>query len=146
LACLDSKQDVKGTQFPIEDSEKKFNNRICSVEANGKGEYLRGVSLEHIAAIKRLQPFNGCKWTKRLSAISNPDKHRELSFLERPLSIAVQITATEAPTIEHAINMNNIKGFEIVFRDGTPIIETLEQLILDVTKTLADFKPEFKRR
>jgi len=139
LACFDSKQDVKRTQFPIERSEKAFERR--------KGKYLRGVSPEHVAAIKRLQPFNGCDWTKRLNAISNPDKHRKLSFLERPIRIAVQITSTEASIAEHTMNMNDIKGFEIVFRDSSlSVIETLEQLILKVVETLADFKPEFKRR
>jgi len=146
LACFDSKQEVEGTQFPIEDSEKKFDYRICGIEVNGKGRYLKGVSLEHVAAIKRLQPFNGCEWTKRLRVISNPDKHRKLSFIEHSISVAVQITSTDASIIEHPMNMNHIKGFEIVFRDGTPVIETLEQLMLKVRQTLDSFKPEFKRR
>jgi hypothetical protein len=146
LACFDSKQEVEGTQFPIEDFEEKFNNRVCDVEAKGKSKYLRGVSPEHVAAIKRLQPFNGCEWTKRLRIISNPDKHRKLSFLEHSISVAVQITSTEASIIEHPMNMNHIKGFEIVFRDGTPVIETLEQLMLKVRQTLDSFKPEFERR
>lgn len=146
LACFDSKQEIDGTQFPIEDSEENFSKRICSVEAKGKGKYLRGVSPEHIAVIKRLQPFNRCKWTKRLRTISNPDKHRKLSFLEHSISVAVQITDTEASTTEHPMNMNHIKGFEIVFRDGTPVIETLEQLMLKVRQTLDSFKSEFERR
>lgn len=146
LACFDSKQEVEGTQFPIEDSEIKFNKRIGNVTAKGKGVYLRGVSPEHVAAIKRLQPFNRCEWTKRLRLISNPDKHRELTFLEHSISVAVQITSTEASAIEHPMNMNHIKGFEIVFRDGTPVIETLEQLMLKVRQTIDSFKSEFKRR
>jgi hypothetical protein len=32
---------------------------------------------------------------------------------------------------------------EILFADGTPVMESLDKLILNVRQTLADFHPEF---
>lgn len=34
---------------------------------------------------------------------------------------------------------------EILFENGLPIVDTLEEIKSGVTETLADFKPEFKR-
>jgi hypothetical protein len=145
LACFDSKQDVEGTQFPIEDSEIQFNKRIGSIAGKGRGVYLRGVSPEHIAAIKRLQPFNGCEWTERLRFISNPDKHRRLTLLDHSISVIVQVTSTETSVVKNPMNVNHTKAVDIVFKDGTPVIETLEQLMLKVRQTIDSFKPEFER-
>ena len=77
LACFDSKQVAEGTQFPIEDSEETFNKaRIGKIDdKRRKGVYLRGVNDVHVAAIKQLQPCDGCQWTRYLRTISNPDKH-----------------------------------------------------------------------
>jgi hypothetical protein len=73
LAKLDSGAAQDFTQFPIEDTKKGFKGRINT--------YLKGVSTAHVACIAKLQPCMGCGWTKVLSFISNPDKHRELRLL-----------------------------------------------------------------
>ena len=71
LALANSRVRQNGTQFPIDDTEKRFVKHV-------KEGWLRGVSTDHVEAIKQLQPYNGCAWTKSLREISNPDKHREL--------------------------------------------------------------------
>jgi len=44
------------------------------------------------------------------------------------------------------VNVKDIFSFEVIFQDGTPVIETLEQFVFDVIETLDSFKPEFERR
>lgn len=72
LARLDFGQVQNGTQFPIEDRPKNF--------AGNGHRRLVGLNARHIAAMEPLQPYNGCNWTRLLRDISNPDKHRSLSF------------------------------------------------------------------
>ena len=146
LACFDSKQEIERTQFPIEDSPKKFDDRICTIEAKGRGKYLRGVSPEHITAIRRLQPFNKCQWTGQLRDISNPDKHRRLTTVDSPLVVGSEVDSTEALSAGLSVNVKDVSSFEVIFRDGTPVIETLQQFIFSVIETLDSFKPEFKQR
>ena len=146
LACFDSKQEVEGTQFPIENAPKTFDTRICDIKDTRRGKYLRGVSPEHITAIERLQPFNDCQWTERLRDISNPDKHRRLTLVDSPIVVGSEVDSTEALLANQSVNVKDIFSFEVIFQDGTPVIETLEQFVFDVIETLDSFKPEFKRR
>jgi hypothetical protein len=144
LACFDSRQEIEGTQFPIEDSPEKFNNRICSTEANGKGKFLKGVSPEHIMAIRRLQPFNGCQWTRQLRDISNPDKHRRLAVVDSPIAVGSEVDRIEALLADQSVNVKDVSCFDVVFRDGTSVMETLEQFRFKAIETLDSLKPEFK--
>lgn len=146
LACFDSKQEVEKTQFPIENFPETFNRRICSVEAKGRNKYLRGVSSEHVTAIKRLQPFDGCQWTRWLRDISNPDKHRRLTVMDSPIVVGSEVSGTEALISDQSVNVKDIFSFEVIFQDGTPVVETLEQFVFKVIETLDSFKPEFERR
>jgi len=59
LAVLDSGSDEKGTQFPILDAAKDFAGR-------GK-TMLKGLNAAHVAAIERLQPYQGCRSSSRES-------------------------------------------------------------------------------
>jgi len=147
LACFDSKQEVEGTQFPIENSPETFDTRVRDIKGKRRNKkYLKGVSPEHVTAIKRLQPFNGCQWTERLRDISNPDKHRRLTVVDSPIVVGSEVDSAEALLANQSVNVKDIFSFEVIFRDGMPVIETLEQLILKVVETLDSFKPEFKRR
>ena len=145
LARFDAKHEIEGTQFPIEDSAKRFEDRICTVEDKQRGRYLRGVSSEHTIAIKKLQPFNGCHWTRQLRDISNPDKHRRLTVVDSPVVVGSEVDATEALSADRSLNVTDICSFEVIFQDGTPVIETLEQFLFRVVETLDGFKPEFKQ-
>jgi hypothetical protein len=71
LAKLDSGVPQEGTQFPIIDMKRDFDSR--------KGRWLKGLNDAHVAAIERLQPYAGCRWTKAFRDLSNRDKHREFA-------------------------------------------------------------------
>lgn len=154
LAILDSGSVQSGTQFPIEDAPTGFQGRRKS--------FLKGVSDSHTASIERLQPYNGVDWTRRLRAVSNPDKHRHLTMQQHNSGVA--LTSGYDPAQVHPAP--GVKGlfilfmvpdpksptpmhvqfhitFFIAFDDGMPIIETLEQMQTEVANTLANFKPEF---
>ena len=135
LARIDSGNIVNGTQFPIEDSENVFRGRRKS--------FLKGLSDEHIATIESLQPCNGCNWTQLLRDLSNPDKHRYLTIICNPVVISPSPGSTEAIIAGKPVNVKNDVSLRITLRDGTPIIDTLQQLKLKVAQTLDTFKPEF---
>ena len=137
LARLDSPgKTPKGTQFPIESKEEGFKRR--------RKNFLKGVSLKHIAAIKKLQPFNGCDWTKLLRDVSNPDKHELLTRTGSPLVISPLPGGTERILAGEPMNMKGGISVQITFSNGLPVIENLEELQAQVTETLAAFKPEFE--
>ncbi len=149
LAKHDSGSPQVGIQFPIEDDPQRFArrknpaDRICT---------LRGIDPTHIAAIERLQPYNGCEWTRRLRDISNPDRHRELT---------ATVGYTHSRALVQAVPFNNRRPerrargagqevyvqfpvtLSVLLADGTPVIQTLEEIQFQVAETLQAFKPEF---
>ena len=137
------------TQFPIEDSPKKFQGRR-------KG-YLQGLNERHVAMIESLQPYSGAEWTRTLRELSNPDKHREFTQNRGALEFWVLISGediefdtlpspiqrAEHPRTREQVDLKvHITG-SIAFLDGSPVIETLAKLILKVSETLEAFKSEF---
>ena len=144
--------EVSGTQFPIEDTEEGFQGR--------RKTYLRALSDAQVDVIKRLQPCEGCSWTRRLRDLCNPDKHR------RPIVVAhlshggTQVSAgapgefekrvggrvyrTHGPEGEPMdVHVAYVRGTFIEFVDGTSVVDTVEQLIVHVGNTLDTFAPEF---
>jgi hypothetical protein len=150
LAQLDSEQVQNGTQFPIEDSPKNF-------AGNGQRR-LVGLNGRHIAAIEALQAYNGCNWTRRLRDISNPDKHRSLSFAQggfelevypaadrlRFLNLPGKVSSARHPVTGVETHVQTNLTLEIQFSDGTPVIHTLEEIKVRVAATLEAFKADFK--
>ncbi len=134
LACFDSKSDVKNTQFVIVDSEEDFKRNQW---------HLNGLIGEHIVIIEKLQPYKGCDWTKLLREISNPDKHKRLTAVKHPVALRVESSNTQAILDGRQVDKDSYASVQITFSDGTPVIESLEQLVLHVTRTLDIFKPEF---
>jgi hypothetical protein len=151
LAKLDSGVEQSGTQFPIMDAEQDFEGR-------GKGAFLKGVNLIHVARIERLQPYTGCNWTRNLRDTSNPDKHRHF------LKMKGDVTATVHSSLDRSTDLSRIIGYErnaphptlgpvkvkvhlatsLAFTDGTPVTETLEEIKSEVASTLRYFKSEFR--
>lgn len=156
LAFSDSGCVQDGTQFPIDDTPKKFAGNIPT--------RLKGLSAAHVAAIERLQPYNGCNWPKVLRTLSNPDKHRELtprggSFVievvpdgfepsfpppmrtkrraKRPDGIDVEVELIAS--IQVTIPVAEFESVPI----GDFAEETLEKLLSEVRDLLERFKPEF---
>ncbi|SRR6266498_1190510 len=148
LAKLDSGVSQDGTQFPIEDAPKGFAHRI-------KTGRLKGINPAHVAIIEGLQPYKGCEWTKALREVSNPDKHRELAVIKGDV-VGMLYTPRdpEFPTLDLPIrsarhplvgkvDMKFDHAVTVQFREGMPVMETLEEIKLQVADTLTAFKPEF---
>jgi len=150
LAILDSGSPQDGTQFPIMDAPKDFAGR-------GKTAYLKGINAAHVACIERLQPYNGCNWTRRLRDCSNADKHRHFvpsggnsrvtvhSSLERSDLARIHgfERKTPHPVTGRDVNMKVHIAGEVAFADGTLIGETIEEIKTRVANTIRYFKPEF---
>lgn len=152
LAFLDSKRTRTGTQFPIEKNKEDFKRRSRT--------YLKGVNVPHRAHIATLQPYSRCDWTKTLARLSNADKHRELTIVAHEIS--GQLLRTTGPVGSFADSTHGFVGRakladgtevdmhvdfrlqrSVTFLDGTPVVETLEQLAAGVAETLDFFKPDF---
>ncbi|HEY33431.1 MAG TPA: hypothetical protein G4O10_10065 [Dehalococcoidia bacterium] len=135
LARYDSKSVVEKTQFVIVDSEKDFKRQKW---------HLRGLTGEHIAMLERLQPYNGCNWTKLIETLSNPDKHKTLTAIRHYTGIRLDGSHENVIISGKKVDVDSYATIKITFNDGTPVIEGLEQLVLDVTNTLKLFNSEFK--
>jgi hypothetical protein len=150
LAVLDSGSDQKGTQFPILDAAKDFAGR-------GK-TMLKGLNAAHVAAIERLQPYQGCHWTGRLRDLSNMDKHRHIvpgggimkatvhSGLSTDLSRIRGAFDRKAkhPLTGEEVDVKVHIASEILFSDGSPVIQPLYEIKARIADTLRQFEPEFK--
>lgn len=145
LAWLNSGPDPeRKTQFPIENSPKGFKGR--------RNTFLKGVSDAHVAAIERLQPYNGVDWLANLRTLSNLDKHNVLAvaagvFAHAP--IAVGLSDEEAMALGGFRKPGEVGMYYklptlITFEDGTPVIEVLELLKTETRAVLEAFKPEFE--
>ena len=144
LAFFDSGSIQKGTQFPIEDTEKRWN--IAAYGSSKRRPLLEGLNKGHKTAIKGLQPCCGCEWTGTLRRISNPDKHRTLTVVRPQKGIWFGETMGGTPhvlsTSSESVDVDIEVTFQVQFDDGTPVIETLEVLHSKVTSVLDSFKPE----
>jgi hypothetical protein len=85
------------TQFLIEDEPKVFESRIAT--------RLEGLSDEHIALIRQLQPCHGCNWTRTLRDLNDWQKHNDVIELISIGSARTHIShfaiQTDAPRTHH---------------------------------------------
>jgi hypothetical protein len=146
LAWFDSGPDIeRKTQFPIEDRPQGFSGR--------RNSFLKGVSDEHVAAIERLQPYNGGLWLANLRTLSNLDKHNVLAVAAGiqghgivPVGLSDE-HAKAAGGFRKPGDMGMYYKFPIAitFPDGAPVIEILQLLKTEMRSVLEAFKPEFER-
>jgi hypothetical protein len=159
LAALDSKSIQENTQFPICDTERKFDD--------ARKRHLAGVSSQHVLAIEEYQPYRNCQWTRTLRDISNPDKHRELTLCEERMSGDFTIRVGTPERIEWDASNNTVPtsvpvggtidvganehvriegliSLYIEFADGLRVIDTLKELKASVAALLDRFDPEFR--
>jgi len=137
LAEHDSGKKITGTQFPIVGSPKAFKKR--------RKTYLRGVNTAHVAAIEKLQPYKGCQWTEPLARMSNLDKHNELVTVTHDCLVTTEVS-TESPADSEIVQASVKVYLQPILRitlGNLPVIETLETIQSQVTKTLDAFEPEF---
>jgi hypothetical protein len=133
IAQVDSgKPPGRLVQFPIEDKPEIFDQH--------RTIYLEGVSDEHVALFKQLQPCYGCNWIKNLRDLSNIHKHQGLIVAMMVASGIRNNNSTQTfATGSNKMKMKFESMFEVTLEDGTPIIKTLEILQLCVTDVLDQF-------
>ena len=152
LSVLDSGKGQERSQFPIESSPNNWKQRL--------GDWLSKLNGPHQAAIKLLQPFDGCQWTAVLRDISNPDKHRHLTIIDPKLAGAVThlrakvidgrlIFAIQA--VSDSVNQAmDVKAHGLLFADAESpkdrllVIETLHLLQKQVADVIEAFDPDFQ--
>lgn len=138
------------TQFPIVDSRDKFR-------AWEKKHRRKGMKPAHTAMFEPLQPYKGFNWTALLGEFSNKDKHREFPVLRGIVTgmfyssdstpeferLNLPVFSTVNPTTGKEVQVKfNLAG-SVSYRDGPPIMESLEKIKAAVAETLEAFKPEF---
>jgi hypothetical protein len=134
---------VEGTRFPLDDSLRVFSGRKNGtyLDANGKrrgcARFLRSVPDEHVQRIGELQPASGCRWTKLLRDVSNPDRHRGLVGI-RPEAVP------HTRLIPTADRVRIDYQADYFFRDGNdPVLDSLQELRDQVATTIDSFRSAF---
>lgn len=145
LARIGVGKPVAGTQFPIEETQAKFNSRISGKNAKGEPvpQHLKGVPPGAIRLIAQLQPFAGCRWTRELRDLSNPDKHRHLSSLRSNLAGKIneaEMVDFDPETLRGSLRIRFDAEVEVFFADDRPVLETLQDLCREVDATVQMFK------
>jgi hypothetical protein len=148
LAILDSGAEQSGTQFPIMDAKEDFVR-------DAERRCLKGINPSHVAVIERLQPYKGCNWTRLLRECSNPDKHRHFmpsggnvtarvfTSLEYDLGQICGYPRTAPHAVYGTVDVKVHVTGNITFPDGTPVIESFEEIEREIANTLVAFKPDF---
>lgn len=135
LAWLDSGQVQEGTQFPIDKSQTEFK-RSCK-------RFLAGVNPTHCDWIEQFQPYNGCKWTPLLQALSNPDKHKQLTHVRKYVSSTQRAVKPPVQTETGMTVDVEDKMVASITIQGVGVENALRTLHEEVGKVLALFDPEF---
>jgi hypothetical protein len=131
LARHDANAPQKDTQFPIVDTPEKFRSQ--------RAKRLKGVNDRHVGMIGRLQPYNGCDWTRALREISNRGKHREFVTMRGMAagmayvstdpeygSLALPILRVQHPTAGEMVEVKVDLSYAVHFADGRPVMEMVE--------------------
>jgi hypothetical protein len=140
LAVLHKVPKTRNPQFPIEDSPEKFTKYVR--------KSLKGFSAPHIAAIQKLQPCEGCDWTKCLRRLSNVHKHSKLVLIEHDSEVILEFgepvdDPANPGSLIRPMNVQFKPTLTISLGDGLPVVETLEVIKTQVAYTLDAFNPEF---
>lgn len=152
LAVLGKREEVFGSQFPIEDSRDMFEGRITGKHPGTKkkvAHYLRYVPDGAIELIRVLQPCYGCGWTAQLRDLSNPDKHRTLSALSSRGEWYADVGGVATTETDEGTTIEIGGHFQVAItfgRGGPDALDTLELLEREVRETVALFKRGFDMR
>ncbi len=148
------------TQFSICKSPNDFRSGIK--------RDLEGLLSQDVAAIERLQPYNGGKWLWRLKELAETHKHRtQISIQSRMTqehysrdftlqeveanpeafttlpSVAAALMSGVIYPVPKTVQVNASLTEEVRFSDGSPIIDTLEVLQAQVASIIDLFDPLF---
>ena len=143
-------EHVEKTQFPIDDHDWQFEAHRTGKWPDGKKapHYLKKVPDAAIPLLRKLQPFEGCEWTRTLRSLSNPDKHQHLSNL-RSRGDWIQDGEIEITEGDDGLT-GHIEGHfvvEVWFREtGSDVVDTLQLLEREVRAVIDLFKAAFDVR
>jgi hypothetical protein len=103
-----------------------------------------------VAAIKRLQPFDGCTWTRIIRDGSNQDKHWALNVTSTAHSgwfeFDPPISSADAQAFaEGKVNVKHTPTIDVTFANGPSVRQTLESLESEVRAVLEVFELDFER-
>jgi hypothetical protein len=153
LARHDSGEFQDGTQFIVEDVKFDAHNPKRGFDARAK-VYLKGISDDHVRRLEEFQPYMGCKWTKTLVQISNPDKHRQLTPIKDlgGRTIQMELGAIASPRKDgkrlptgQTLHLDPRQAIRIQLPHGNvAVLVTLYDLKTAVTETIGSFKSEFR--
>jgi hypothetical protein len=135
-------------QFPLDDSPKVFEGRRHTM--------LKGLREDHIALVKRYQPYKGCDWSRTLRDFSNSDKHRQVTMLAGAFNTyegeyfvslseipeAIRERARAASPDEMDVGL--YATLDVTLMDGSPLAETLQELQTQIGQLLLRFRREFE--
>jgi len=158
LAWHDSGQEPTGTwarqlQFPVFEEPEMFERRC--------GKMLKGLSDAHVSMIHEYQPAAGCDWLRFLVSLSDSDKHRHLSLLVASFDFEGDSEGTwvssrnPRPGAEpngeglyaiEDLDMKDEATLDLVFPDGNPVAEGMNDLAEEAWELLLRFGREFKLR
>jgi len=154
LVYLDGGKVKNGTKFPIEDNADGWQFYFLSPKSAGGSKrrrrklWLPILTPGHQAAIKALQPFDGCRWTYVLRSISNPDKHRNLIVTDAQVAARITTNASVEdfaipPMPDSTVYVEGHVSAIVAFKDRSPVIETLKELQKEVASVLTSFNRDF---
>lgn len=143
LFYLDTGKTKNTTKFLIEDSKQAWDSHFPDPGMSAKQRsrlWLHLLTPAHQAALKRLQPVFGCKWSAALRDLSNPDKHRRLV---RALARET-LTGSDAMTVRGPVMVNFNVTVEVKFEDASLVVETLKLMHEKVADVIEVFDPDFQ--
>jgi hypothetical protein len=145
LVYLDGGKLKNDTNFPIVETEKEWNNLFPRKKGGKKRrtDWFYVLSPAHQAAIKRFQPCQKCLWMRTLSSLSNPDKHRRLTFVKPITTFQAGDSAKTANLTWPMMVTLRFTG-KIALHDGSGVIETLKLLKQEVSDVIEAFDPDLQ--
>ncbi len=140
LVFLNKSSYFNRTQFPIDDDSAQIP-RLTT-------ETLKRFRPRDRAAIEKLQPYNGCTWTRQLRDLSNPDKHRELIPIDVSAEVKLRLVPMDTGAVPQvSAGYSHVERdliIEIGFDSHDRVSIVLDTLHSQITNVLDMFRPEFQ--
>lgn len=125
-----SGKEVEGTQFPMEESEKRYRARATGVDEAGKpvAQFLVKVPQDVVDELAQYQPYAGCKWVRLLRQISNLDKHRHLTTLTTSTKLIPEEVRThvDSEARKQVIDLKSVLRIDVTLPGGEDLTDALE--------------------
>lgn len=151
LHNVDSKGNLKATQFVVVDTPNDFPNQ--------SNRYLSQLTPQQIDMVEALQPYKGIRWTALIRDLNNLDKHRHLVDVLTHWSQAhvffgsletVEKEAAHYPGVKVIADVDgkgnttcSVGEIVEVYIDGRPAESVFNHLYSSVCSTFSDFAPQF---